>query len=194
MRRCSAVSDPLALRSHRLLICSPVHKLFRRASRFQPIADIAMRGQSRQLDYLDCCFDALVRTRYLLCMCATWLIVIGQDIDRGALEVLRIFVAPFAGTVRIACRWHIDCRERISILLPLDNKGRPLVGKRLDKLREPIENALHTIELPNPATSTIGSALPKVFRLEPQHLVQKRSALVGVIVCCNDTLLVPALA
>jgi len=142
-------------------------ELLHRAPGFQPIADIAVRGQTGKIHYLDRRFGPLERSRYLLRMSASRLIVVRQDVDGGALKVLRIFVAPFAGTMRIACGGDADGRERINIFFALDNKDRPLVRKRLDKLRKPIENAIHTIELPDPAASTIESALPKVFRLEP---------------------------
>jgi hypothetical protein len=68
------------------------------------------------------------------------------------------------------------------------------VGAAVDRgahFGQPVDDAAHTFEVPLPSAVPVRSALPKVFRREPDALVEQLPVLVGVVVDRQNLLLRP---
>ena len=91
----------------------------------EPVAYVALVGEAGQLEQADARGLADERAGNGLGMIAAGLVVVGQHDDIGAGELIGEGVPPLAGAAWIAGRDDAKARQRLDILLALDDEHAP---------------------------------------------------------------------
>jgi hypothetical protein len=181
--RLRAVVDPVGR-----LVDQRVERLDR-APGAEPVACVALVGEAGELEETNTRRLADERAGNGLGMIPSGLVVVGQHDDIGASELIGVGLPPLAGTARIAGRHDAKVRQRLDILLALDDEHTPLRGDRFGQVGQAVENAGNALEIPDPATLAVGPPLAECFWGEPDDLEQQRSKFVGVVVTRDDLVL-----
>ena len=98
-------------------------RLGRSAGR-DPIACIAFRRQSRQLDDPHTGYNAHELGGHIARVTAAGRVIVGQNDDATASQVARDLLSPFAGAAVIARREQPECAEGVGVLFALDDEDR----------------------------------------------------------------------
>src|SRR6516162_11904591 len=75
-------------------------------------------------------------------------------------------------------------RNTVGVFFTLADKDGSV--RILRDFGQAIKHALFFTERPNPAAVAVRLPLPEVFRIVPNHLIQERTAFVGVVVFRDD--------
>src|SRR5262249_13817264 len=113
-------------------------------------------------------------------------VVVGQNDDIGAAQVLGILVAPFLDATGIRRRRETDGVKIIDVFLAFGDVDNLAGGHRLDELGQPIRYAARVLQIPDPAAATVRPALSEILRLVAYDLEQDLPGLVGVVVDLDD--------
>jgi hypothetical protein len=84
--------------------------------------------------------------------------------------------------------------EALDILLSFDDEDGASLCHGLHQLHEPIGNAPHVAERPNPAAIAIRSTLTKALGRVAHNLEQQLFGLGAVVICSDDCKFPPSLA
>ena len=126
-------------------------------------------------------------------MVAASVVVVGNDDDVGAGEMLGEVGLPFAGALALQVA-VMPWRASVSTVFFAFDDENPIPQRdRLDELGQPVGHLPHALHAPHPAIFYLVrrvvrsrlAALPEVLRVEPADLEQQRAGLVGVFVCCD---------
>ncbi len=116
-------------------------------------------------------------------------VIVGQDDDVRAGELLGIGFQPLAGSARIA-----RCRESQSlkgqcVLLALDDINDPTLGDCCLDLWEPEEVSRYALDVPDPLGAIrrdLTPALAEALGPESHNLIRELALSVGVVVGGDD--------
>ena len=88
-------------------------------------------------------------------MGAAWRVVVREDDDVGADQVLCILGAPFASTLRVAGRRDAKARQRLDIFFALDDDDELTSRNRLTHPGQSEKHARDAVEIPEPAAMAV---------------------------------------
>ena len=95
-------------------------ELFIRRTGFEPIRDIPLLGETRELKDSDLGGDALEGLSDLSGMLSTWVVIVGNDDDSSALEALGVSVSPLPRPASARRGHESTLSEDVGVLLALD--------------------------------------------------------------------------
>ena len=93
------------------------------------------------------CRDVLQRFANHLAVIAARLVIVGNDADIGAREMLVQLRRPLAGASRIAGGDEAELGQIVDVLLAFDDIDRLLLGDSLQHLRQPERHLRDTVQL-----------------------------------------------
>jgi hypothetical protein len=118
-------------------------------------------------------------------MISAGLIVIPDNDDTRAPEMLIVIVSPFTGAAWTRCCGNIQGTKGFDILLALNDSHHLLVGDGLYQSREAIGYAAHPVEVRNPPAIAVWPVLAETLWLIASYLEQEFTTLIFVSVGCN---------
>ena len=122
--------------------------------------------------------------RHLLRVFASGLVVVGDDVDGSAAEVLVVLGPPLARPHGAGGGHDADAGRAVYILLALDHQHATRQRSR-HQVRQPVRNQSRTLDRVFPPAA-LGPPLAEVLGLEADHLVQQLPLLIDVVVGGDD--------
>jgi hypothetical protein len=149
----------------------------------QPVGDVSLRRQVRQGHKVTGGGDALQRPGHRLGVPDASVVVIRQDDDVSAAQVLGELRPPLAGAHRVAGGRQAVGTQRAHVLLPFHHEDD---AGGMEQLGQAVRHAADAVEAIDPTPLPVRAALAEVLRVVAHDLEQQCPLLVAVVVGLDD--------